>query len=560
MNVELFGVFGDRDAFERVRPARDFDRIVEGETVTVGLRDDALGLPGRTCVEEASAGTAIVFGEAFPPTAHTGTAANWLLGRYHTSGPAAFGTLDGSYLAVVDTGDDALVAADSIRTWECFTTIQDGTRVFGTDAVTVSRAIHEPALDPRGFAEFLYLGGALNDHTMLASLDRVPFDHALGRDRVLPLGRYHHDPSSFDYEAELARRLERAVERRARGPAPHAALLSAGYDSRLLLACSETIDRAYTIGHQHSDEVSVAADIATDHGATHTTLPVDGRYLDLDESAIRATNGVKESLHIHHAGYTGAIDAATVSHGLLLDTLLRGYFLPQRTHEVLGLTIPRGGLDQNPDPVAHLTSILGYLPDTAPLLPETPGLDVDSAESFLQTTISDAYDTCLAASTDEYAAFERFGVQNVLSSPFHTHLADQYTASFVAADADLVDWHLSTPPSVRTTDTYRNALRRIDDDILEPRPPDRPHDSLLANQAEKRIRRSLPGLPPFDDPWPDRRAAYRAHDLDAEILPDAPQLHQYPPRFKLRIRDARRWLTQATDGDIRLVDHLPTVA
>jgi|GEM_PF-559253 len=590
MDTELFGVLDDGSAFDSLAGEREFDRVVEGEAVTVGVRDDALGQPGRTSIETTDAGVAVVWGEAFVPTHFDGSAAAWLLDAFQTHGIDAFDGLNGSYLAVVEHDDRVAITSDPIRSWECFTASAavveaavdgDGNesidgRVFGSDAASVARTIESPTIDPQGIAEFLYLGGTLNHRTPIRELDRLLLDHALTRDGSVQLDRYRHRAATGpagrdgdrdhdrdrDHAEVLARRLERAINRRntaseAVDGRSHAALLSAGFDSRLLLACRDDVDTTYTVGPTGSDEVAVAGQLAARYGAEHVHLPTDGRYLDRDETAIRATNGVKESLHVHHAGYTDAIDADAISHGLLLDTLLRGYFLPRETTEVAGLTIPRGPLDANPDPLTHLTGIMGYLPATADLIPRTPGLDAGSDEAFLDDSIGAAYRECADRATDEYAAFERFGVQNVLATPFRTHLADQYTESLVAADAGLVDWHLQTPPAVRTEATFRDALRRIDADILDPRPPDRPHDSFFANQVEKRLRQSIPGLEPFDAPWPDRRTAYADQNLDGRILLDRPDLHGYPPRFKLRIRDLRQWLRLATDGTVSVDEALP---
>lgn len=586
MNTELFGVFGDRTAFESAVDGAEiaadgasrtdsgignadraigdnvFDHVIKGDAVTVGIRDDAIGLPGRTSQYAGADGFAVVWGEAFPPDSDAGSTAEWLYeaSREHRLG--AFEKLNGSYIAVVELDGRPVVATDTIRSWECFTAQTDAGLVFGSDAASVARAIPDPTIDPQGFAEFLYLGGALNTNTLLDELDRLPLDYALEPDGRTPLGRYRHEPEEFDHTAALARRLERAIQRRSNSAGNRTetsgVLLSAGFDSRVLLECDSGIDASYTLGTHDSDEVAVAARLAARYGVDHTILPVDERYLDRDARAIRATNGVKESLHIHHAAYTDDIAVDAVSHGLLFDTLLRGYFLPWDTHEVFGLTIPRDRLDPDPDPVRHLTGILGYLPETADLIPRTPQLDASSGNDFLEGSIGTAFEACSEASHDEYAAFERFGVQNVLSTPFRTHLADQFRESHVAADAALVDWHLRTPPGVRTDATFQEALRRIDPDLLSPRPPDRPYGSRLANQAMQRLRRSVPGLSPFDNPWPDRRSTYEEAALDSHILPERPDLHDYPPRFKLRIRDLRAWLERATEGTVSVDTYLPS--
>lgn len=611
MNTELFGIFGDRPAFERSQThveretdasprdtpsaavpdsgsgrgssvgaadgtgasfgrisntvigtdqgdTGDFHAVIEGDQVTVGIRDEALGMHGRSSYHEGPDGFTAIWGEVFPPDTADGSAAEWLYDAYLEQEIDAFDGLNGSYIAVVEVDSRPVVATDAVRSWECFTAQTDAGLVFGSDATSIAQTISGPTIDPQGFAEFLYLGGALNTTTLLEELDRLPLDHALTPTGLLPLNRYRHDPRDFDYAGELATRLERAISRRSNGPGDRGVLLSAGLDSRVLIACDTGFNESYTLGTPDSREVAVAAQLADRYGVDHSVLAVDEHYLDRDDRAIRATNGVKESLHIHHAAYTGDITVNAISHGLLFDTLLRGYFVPWDAHEVAGLTIPRDRLDPSPDPVHHLSGILGYLPGTADLIPRTPGIDASSAAEFLESTIGTAYDACRNAARDEYAAFERFGVQNVLSTPFRTHLADQFRESHVAVDADLVDWHLHTPPEMRTEETFAEAIRQIDPDLLSPRPPDRPYKHFLTNQVAQRLRQSVPGLSPFEAPWPDRRATYDAAGLDSQFLADRPDLHDYPPRFKLRIRDLRAWLATATGGAVDADAYLPS--
>ena len=56
MNTAVFGVFGPRDAFEQVTAPEQYDRVLQGRAVTVGVSDVALGLPGRTQVHDGEDG------------------------------------------------------------------------------------------------------------------------------------------------------------------------------------------------------------------------------------------------------------------------------------------------------------------------------------------------------------------------------------------------------------------------------------------------------------------------------------------------------------------------
>ena len=67
-NRELFGVFGGPDAFGRHADPGEFDRVLEGDAVTVGVRDDALDRPTRTDVHSDDVGCCVIWGEVHTPS------------------------------------------------------------------------------------------------------------------------------------------------------------------------------------------------------------------------------------------------------------------------------------------------------------------------------------------------------------------------------------------------------------------------------------------------------------------------------------------------------------
>jgi len=124
MNKEVFGVFGDIEEFQRFRDHRSFDDVIQGDTLTVGIRDPALGTHGRSTYHASSDGVCMVWGEAFsaPSRDNPSDLARWFLDRFTEQGRTAFEELNGSYLAIVEHGNRAIVATDPIRSWECFHT------------------------------------------------------------------------------------------------------------------------------------------------------------------------------------------------------------------------------------------------------------------------------------------------------------------------------------------------------------------------------------------------------------------------------------------------------
>lgn len=547
MNTELFGVFGDADAFERFRSPAEFDRVLRGDAITVGVRDVGLGIPTRTTTHGDDTGSCVLWGEVYPPAGAQARPAEWLLGRYAEVGTDALTGLNGSYLAVVDDGEDAVVATDPVRSWECYYTDAPGVRVFGTDPAAVARTIRHPTADPAAVLEQFHLGVVTGDRTVFEELRRTPFDGVLKSDGTRSLDRFVYRPREFDYADELARRLERALRRRARLPGRKGLLLSDGYDSRVVLAGVDAIEECYTVGPPGSPSVDVARRVAGQYDARHVTLPVDARYLRTDPDLVQYGQGIKESLHVHHAGYLDEMRVDTMLHGLLFDTILRGYFLPRDGCHVLGHTVPRRRLDPDPDPVAAVTEKFAVQPESRWLFPTCDSVDADTSEEFIRGVVERG----LAAHTERYErsydGIAAFGIENQPTTPFRTHLADAFLESFVAVDAELLDWHLSTPPEHRNTRTYLRAIRKLDPAILRHRPHDRPHNSRRLNEVERFLRRKLPGVAPFRRPWPDAACVYEARDLDDLLFADYPELHALPARLKLRINDVTTWMRLATE-------------
>lgn len=542
MNRELFGVFGSIETFDRFRSRDEFDEILTGSTITVGIRDSDLGTHGWSAQYADDTGCCIIWGEVYVPGDES-NAARWLLEQYESHGTDALSGLNGSYLAVLDseTSDEAFVATDPVRSRECFYTDDPGVRVFGTDSATVGRTVVEPTIDRNGVLEFLHLGVALGEKTAVTELDRLPIDSRLTPTSLESLDRFVYQPQSFDYVDELATRLKRAFRRREALPGRKGVLLSAGYDSRIILSQIGDIEHCYTVGAPDAQEVQGAKRLADQYDASHTAFPPDERYLRPDESKIQYSHGIKESLHIHHAGYTDAIDVDTMYHGLLSDTFFRGHFTAERTVDVLDKRIPTGRLDHDPNPVEVLLEKFGYSREASLDLAERTSFGVDP-ETFVREALADEVDSKGSHAGTIQNTISCVGIANQPSIPFHNHLSDHFVTSFLATDRELIDWHLRTPPAHRTTETFLQACEQLDGDILRHRPPDRPYDSTLLNEIEGFVRRKTPFLPSFQPPWPDRETLFDRHEFDQRLLSDVTHVHQLPARHKLRLTDLRGWL------------------
>ncbi|WP_254532463.1 asparagine synthase-related protein [Natrinema gelatinilyticum] len=542
MNRELFGVFGGSETFERLRSSDEFDEVLHGSTVTVGIRDPDLGVPGWSATYAGEEGCCLIWGEIYVPDDDQ-NAARWLLEEYETDGANALAGLNGSYLAVVDSeqSSGAFVATDPVRSRECFYTDDPGVRVFGTDAAAVGRTLSDPTLHGDSLLEFLHLGVTLGEKTAFTDLCRLPMDSCLTPKSVVPLNRFVYRPREFDYVGELAERLERALQRRASLPGRKGLLLSAGYDSRIILSKVAGIEHSYTVGTPNAAEVRAAKRLASQYDAIHTAFRPDERYIRPEGSKTRYTHGIKESLHIHHAGYTDEIHVDTMYHGLLFDTFIRGHFTAENTVEVLGKPVPTGRLESDPNPVETLLKKFGYSREASLELAELLSFDIEP-ESFVRKAIADELESVRDRVNSMQNALSCVGIANQPSIPFHVQLSDNFLTPFLATDRELLDWHLRTPPEYRTTETFLQACQQIDPQILRHRPPDRPYDATLLNEVEGFVRRKTPFLASFESPWPNRELLFERHDLDRRLLADFEHVHTLPARHKLRITDIRGWL------------------
>lgn len=546
---ELFGVFGDPATFHDQRSVEEFHAVVEGEVVTIGVRDPALDVAGRSSVAEADDGVCVVWGEAFAPddADPAGSIAAWVLDRYRTDGRAVFSALNGSYLVVVEVDGTAVVATDPLRTWECFYTDAAGPRAFGTDCAALLELLDGAHPNRRSVLELFHLGTVLGDRALFEDVHRVPFDGYLRPDASGELDRFVYAPRSFDHADELARRLERALRRRRGYPGSAGVLLSAGQDSRTLLAGIPDIAECYTVGSTDSEEVAVARRLAHQYGADHTVLQPDARYLRPTDDKVRYGQGIRESLHVHHAGYEDQLEVDTIYHGLLYDTLFKGYFLERTGVGVFGLEVPSTRLREDPDPVESLLDTLGFMPDGPATLTATGAVPVDHSTDDPRAFLREGLEAELAAARERtdsvHNAMDLLVLRNQPVMNFRTHLADKYLESFVAVDRELLQWHLATPPEHRNAGTVDRAIRQLDGDLMRHRPPSRPHSVGLLNHLERFARRKLPLVDSFQPAWPDRQELYEDHDLDAEIWPDATAVRRRPPRQKLRVNDLRWWLS-----------------
>lgn len=551
MEKELFGVFGQRDVFQQHRSIDEFDRVVEGDTITVGLRDATLSVPNRTTVYQDEDGICILWGEVYAPQIEICNVAQWTLQKYREQDSAILQRLNGSYLAILENNAEATIFTDSIRSRECFYSDMLNTRLFSTDATSIIQALPEPTISQQALIEFAYLSVILDEKTLIEEVARIPFDGYITATDSGSLSRFVYQPQKFNYSDELAQRLSRALRRRAQLPGSKGLLLGAGFDARVVLSQVPEISHCYTVGPPAASEVQIARSLCESYNAKHHCIPLDQDYMDLDFDIIQYTNGLNESIHIHQRGIKHIADVQTMYHGWAFDTLLKDFFIQKSRIGFRNKSIRRSSLQQNPDPATFLMERrLGIMPSSFDLLQSCAELPIDNAKDYLYSLLQDELDQCRHRCQSEHDVANVFGVKHLPSKSFRRHIDNHFIESFVGADSELIDWHLRTPPTHRNTKTYLAALTQLDSDLLQHRPPDRPHSIRICNPIEDFLRRKIPFLTPFGNSWPNIDQLYQQAELDELWFHADPALHDQSTRFKLRVHDIQLWLETVLDVDV----------
>ena len=163
----------------------------------------------------------------------------------------------------------------------------------GTEIKSVLAAFDRPVeIDPAGVLEFLSYAHEFADRTLFRGVRALPPATRL----VIERGKVHLDQywqfsfadipseaSEKDLREELATRLRTACKRQAGGPGRVGISLSAGLDSRMVIAAleggSESLACAYTTGYEDSLDVLGGRLLAETYGVRHLHLVPSTGYM-----------------------------------------------------------------------------------------------------------------------------------------------------------------------------------------------------------------------------------------------------------------------------------------
>lgn len=241
---------------------------------------------------------------------------------YRQSGESALRLLDGSFAGlIVDRHEKKSLLFNDRYGMERIFIHRHGTRTFFSSEAKAILAVAPRTrdFDPKGLAEFLACGCTLQSQSLFREIDVltggtvITFRAGEGVSQRAYFDRTTWESAESVTHSQfvegLSERLRSAVERAAAGPPSVGISLTAGLDSRMIMACLDAPPGTvpcYTFGSMYRDtyDVSVGREVARLCGQPHQVLPLDRRFL----AAARTT--VEQSVYISdgYIGFSGAAE------------------------------------------------------------------------------------------------------------------------------------------------------------------------------------------------------------------------------------------------------------
>lgn len=493
---------------------------------------------------ENNATAVVLDGEVFG--SHCGADVEHCLQLYAEIGTAAFVQLDGSFLLAIYhlESRELLLVNDRFSSRPLFYYHDEERVIFGSQLRALLKAPHVPrVLDVQAVQEFLTFERILGDRTYFRDVKVLPPATILRvRGGKVSYERYwamQYRPTVGDADSfgeALASTLHRAVSRRAGGPHRLGLLLSAGLDSRSILAALEDPPMTFTVGSMRNKEVQIAAAAAAVRGCDHRYLERNAdHYGRILEEAVDIGDGMHAFFHAHFLGLLPGIkrEADVVLHGHGLDYTFQGMYLPPRMLRMLGQTLAMPWLDDVPR--AELAERLYRDVNFAIRFEGVAGLFRSTTPAELRTRMTASINDVLDAvptGGDVHNAWDYFVLHSIFKHFTYLNVTsvrawvDERTLIF---DNELFDLYLAMPPALRVGGTVlRRALRRLSPELASlPNPKtgvrmDHPFSSRLewlstvTGLAKRKLRLAgkRPGRPSYvtDGSWPDMNELIRSDE------------------------------------------------
>jgi asparagine synthase (glutamine-hydrolysing) len=231
------------------------------------------------------------------------------------------GDLNGTFCAAIhDLRENQIhLVADRYGLKAPCWTVVDGELLFATEVkALLEHPEFVPAVSEKAVSNFVEYGYLLDNTTwfdgveLLGPAGILTFDMD---DADVSVSRYWHwddvagcfqDASRAELEDEMARLLTQSVERRCRGLDTVGCFLSGGLDSRgVFSAIPERIDDVWaaTFGHEDSEEVRIAREVADVRGAQHLLYSLTREnWFRLRIPGVWWTDGHFQVMHMHGIG------------------------------------------------------------------------------------------------------------------------------------------------------------------------------------------------------------------------------------------------------------------
>jgi len=281
---------------------------------------------------------------------HHESDAEYILHLYEELGNDAFKELNGCFIIVIynSKNRELVIANDrfSSRLLFYYTSGNGEQLIFGTQMSSILVYPNVPRiLDKQSIFEFFTLQRVLGSKTYYKNIKVLKPAHLLkhqkGKVEISPFWQMKYSKPSQEtlkgkeyYSKKLAFVMKQSIERKTRRNHRYGLFLSAGLDSRMVLAASNKIARTYTFGNSKSREVELAEELSKIKDCKHVFLKRSlNHYLDLIDVAVKAGDGMFNFYHAHSVGFFKEIlkESDVIFHGNPPELFFRGSGLPHKS-------------------------------------------------------------------------------------------------------------------------------------------------------------------------------------------------------------------------------------
>lgn len=220
--------------------------------------------------------------------------------------------------------------------------------------------------DPVGIAELYWFGYPLGDRTSWVGVRQIPAGTIVrvrwsdGAERhaaaagELPQPRLPASPTAL--AEQIVGAMSSAARRLHRPEARYGAKVSAGMDSRLILATwPDSRVHAYTHGFAGSAEMRLAAQLAGALGMPHASVPIEGDFFTRLQLPLFEDYGLAEFFHRASLDRQRADGVELVLDGLAGDVVLGGLAMKRGTsvvRQALGIAPPEARIPASDEEIA----------------------------------------------------------------------------------------------------------------------------------------------------------------------------------------------------------------